>query len=102
MFSVSSYESFEHVIKLRAQVSRLQESPRDFPVVLLGNKSDLSERQVSEEEGQRLANALRIIYYEISLRENDQLEEMFCQFLKDIERYRSTHMQKRKWCCLIH
>ena len=55
------------------------ESQTPANVVLVGNKYDLAtkDRQVSEEEGQRVADIFKIPFYEVSAKKNINVDEVF-------------------------
>ena len=49
-------------------------------MVLIGNKCDLSvEREVTFEEGFKLANEFQLLFFETSAKENVFVEESFMQ-----------------------
>jgi Ras-related protein Rab-6A len=51
--------------------------------LLVGNKIDLKEqREVSEEEGKSKAKELGVIYYEVSAKTGDNLEELFSNIVE--------------------
>lgn len=50
----------------------------DTPMILVGNKSDLSKRTVSEEDAQEMAKSLKMIdYIETSVKDNINVMECF-------------------------
>jgi GTPase SAR1 family protein len=51
--------------------------------LLIGNKIDLkNEREVTEEEGRTKANELGVIYYEVSAKTGQHLEELFSNIVE--------------------
>ncbi|NXE56390.1 RERG inhibitor, partial [Dromaius novaehollandiae] len=73
VYSVTDRCSFDEVVRLCFLVNHLHGSPKrpagadQPPVVLVANKKDLQyDRMVSTEEGQSLAKALKLPFYEIS------------------------------------
>lgn len=49
-------------------------------MLLVGNKCDLSvEREVTFEEGFKLANEFQLLFFETSAKENMNIEESFMQ-----------------------
>ena len=84
----------------------------DIKVILLGNKSDLEEeREVSQEEGRKLAIENNYLFSEISCKENSNIFESFSNLIeityKDIKsKSKNTFSlsnkaikKKRKKCC---
>ena len=53
--------------------------------VLVGNKVDVEDRKVSEEEGRRLAAEFGVDYFEVSAKENSNIAEMFLGVGKEIK-----------------
>lgn len=54
----------------------------EYPIlVLIGNKIDLSveERKVSKEEAQKFADTHKLVYHEVSAKENTNIKNMFLQ-----------------------
>ena len=47
------------------------------PIILVGNKSDLDERQVSYEEGKKYAESKGFNFYETSAKTGENVEEAF-------------------------
>ena len=78
------------------------ESSMPANIVLVGNKLDLAtkERQVSEEEGMRVAEAFNIPFYEVSAKKNLSVDEAFCevamQAMKQSQFYKAEGNSKDK------
>ena len=52
-------------------------------MVLVGNKIDLKEeREVSEEQGRKRAEELGLLYFEVSAKTGDELEELFSNVME--------------------
>lgn len=48
-----------------------------MPIVLVGNKCDIPEREVTTAQGQELANSFGVPYFESSAKERLNVEESF-------------------------
>ncbi len=48
-----------------------------MPVVLVGNKCDIPEREVTKEQGQALAESFGVPYFESSAKERLNVDESF-------------------------
>ena len=85
IFDVTERRSFETV---RAWVEDVDKWASSGTVrILVGNKTDLHDaRQVPTEEGEQLAEELRMKYYETSARENYNVEEAFLGLAGEIKR----------------
>ena len=61
------------------------QSPKTVFLVLVGNKSDLSDkRQVTFEEGQELANRFDMMFFETSAKDGINVDEIFVKSAKEI------------------
>ena len=69
--------------------------------VLVGNKCDKEERQVSTEQGQKLADEKGIKFFETSAKTNENVKEMFEYLTNEIfrnyeEKEESINIKKAK------
>ncbi|KAL9684789.1 hypothetical protein QQ045_022230 [Rhodiola kirilowii] len=72
-----------------------EHSSPDIVIVLVGNKSDLTQyREVSEEDGKKFAEAESLCFMETSAMENVNVEEAFLQMIRRI--HEITRLQKQK------
>ena len=60
--------------------------------VLVGNKADLTERQVSHEEAQAIAEKHGVPYVEVSVRDNSNVNEPFMQLTKKMLQCKGTNL----------
>lgn len=75
VFGVDSRRSFEAVDRWMKQVH--ENSSSDVKVILVGNKCDLRDREVSTEEAAGVARKYNIPFVETSAMENINVEKMF-------------------------
>lgn len=68
-----------------ADVSR--RSPPGIPLLLIGNKSDLPGRQVSEKAGRALAKEWDTLFFECSARDGNNVNEALETFVRCVERH---------------
>jgi putative ribosome biogenesis GTPase RsgA len=50
--------------------------------VLIGNKSDMADRQVSFEEGKKMADSFGVNFFEVSAKNNSNITETFTYMAK--------------------
>lgn len=75
VFDLTQYNTFAAI---KGWVKELQQNVEETMVLaLIGNKSDLQERQVDGEEGRRYATTIGATYHEISVLHNEGVETVF-------------------------
>ncbi|KAL2753933.1 hypothetical protein ACRALDRAFT_2043059 [Sodiomyces alcalophilus JCM 7366] len=87
VYSVSSLASFEMVQVIRDKI--LNHLGTDsVPIVIVGNKSDLrpDQRQVSAEEGKKVADKFQCGWTEASARYNENVSKAFELLIAEIEK----------------
>lgn len=78
----SSFGEIPDIIELIRRV-RDAEKASDIPMILLGNKADLKEaREVTAEQGEKLAEKYRIKFYETSAKTRTNIEEAFFDLVR--------------------
>ncbi len=84
VFDLTNRASFEHVPKW---LEETKAGGKEMPIVLVGNKSDLPDRQVSREEAEAFADKVNISYVESSAKTGAGVGDCFAilagQILKD-------------------
>ncbi|KAI7853288.1 ras-like protein 1 [Circinella umbellata] len=87
VYSITSRMSFEEIATFYQQICRVKD--RDFfPMVLVGNKSDLeADRQVSSQEGRDLARQFGCQFLETSAKNRIHVDDAFYQVVRDIRRF---------------
>ena len=56
----------------------------DIRIVIVGNKIDLEDHQVSRDEANEYARGLGLNYYEVSAKQNVGVEELFKDLAKKL------------------
>jgi len=74
MYDITNRDSFDTISTWLNDIK--DHKGLDFPVILVGNKCDLeTERKVSKEEGESLANHLNFKFFETSNKDGTNVEE---------------------------
>lgn len=78
MYDVTNYSSFSHVGEW---ISVINETSENFPIILLGSKSDLdSYREISRRDGERMAEAMGLNeFMECSSKTGENVKKSFSQ-----------------------
>ena len=83
VYDVTDESSYEKIRDWMEQIlSNTQQE--EIGLVLLGNKCDMEPRSVSEEMGKKMAEELKITYYETSALNGQGIKEAFEELTRDI------------------
>jgi len=89
VFSLTDRSSFEEIYKFHKQVLRVKD--RDvFPILIVGNKSDLPNRQVSQSDIENMAKQLKAPYIECSAKLRINIDEAFFELVRLVRRFQSV------------
>ncbi|XP_012945849.1 ras-related protein R-Ras2 [Aplysia californica] len=108
VYSVIDATSFKEIQKFHRQILRVKDRD-EFPMLLVANKSDLdSQRVVSTEEGQELANKLKIKYIEASAKHRLNVDQAFHELVRIVRKFQEEERppvkpnnRKRKKCKIL-
>eukprot|EP00002_Diphylleia_rotans_P011839 TRINITY_DN232_c0_g1_i1.p1 TRINITY_DN232_c0_g1~~TRINITY_DN232_c0_g1_i1.p1 ORF type:complete len:183 (-),score=46.41 TRINITY_DN232_c0_g1_i1:325-873(-) len=101
VYSVTSKTSLEMVKAINEKILNATGTER-VPRVLVGNKNDLEyERQVSIEEGQKLAKDWGCSFLETSAKHNENITKIFQMCLDDIEKSLNPQPPSRGGCLIV-
>ena len=83
VYDITNRDSFEHISSWIEDC--LAQSPKTVFMVLVGNKSDLTEqRKVSFEEGHQMAKNNNMLFYETSAKSGQNVDKIFQDSAKEI------------------
>ena len=74
VYDISNHNSFEGVKKW---INEAKETASSFQPLLIGNKTDLMERDIKDEELKQYINENNLEYFEVSAKENKNIHETF-------------------------
>ncbi|EMP31243.1 GTPase RhebL1 [Chelonia mydas] len=100
VYSVTSLRSFQVVKTLHNRLYESRGKTR-MPVVLVGNKADLSleSREVKTDEGKKLADTWGAVFLESSAKENQMTRGIFTKIIEEIDRVDNSYGTERS--CLL-
>jgi len=76
VYDISSKSSFDSIKSWASDI--LDKSPNNIKIVLVGNKKDLPNREVTKEAGVQLATDIKACYFvEVSARSGEGIEKLF-------------------------
>lgn len=82
VYDISNRESFEHISNWIEDC--LAQSPKTVFMVLVGNKSDLDNRQVTYEEGKEMAEKSNLMFLKLQLKQVIMLIKSLKNLLKKL------------------
>lgn len=90
VYSVTSKQSFADIKDMKQQIVRIKGTER-VPIVLVGNKIDLDQRQVSTFEGMALAHQWSSGFLEASAKNKSNVNDIFVEVVREM----NINQQKR-------
>jgi GTPase KRas protein len=88
-YSTTSRHSFSVVEEIHAKILRIKEGVKTVPMVLIGNKCDMTtDREVTFEEGKKLAASWGVAFMETSAKNNINVHEAFFQLVREVRKVR--------------
>lgn len=102
IYSVASRSSYD-MIPIIADKILNATGTETLPMIIVGNKSDLDQiqRQVSTEEGQQLAQTLKVPFVETSAKGDINIDKAFERLIAEIERASGTGEDDKEGKCVI-
>lgn len=83
VYSINDRASFNALENWMRQIKT--HASENVVKVLIGNKSDMADRQVSFEEGKKMADSFGINFFEVSAKNNTNITETFTYMAKEIK-----------------
>ena len=85
VFDITNKDSFDKINYWVKQIKENTDSNKKINQVIVGNKIDLqNERQITKEEGEKMAAAYSLKYFETSAKENIGINEFILSIINDI------------------
>lgn len=87
VFSLTDHASFAEITKFQKQILRVKDRD-EFPMLLVGNKSDLEhQRQVSLEEAQQFSCSVGMPYIECSAKLRINVDQAFHELVRIVRKF---------------
>ena len=93
VFDLTSQESF---VALDDWIEDLEKVEKDLPIILVGNKSDLDGRDVSEEEINKIIHDKKFEYFETSALNGSNVNEAFLKLTELVIKHKKSRRNTRK------
>lgn len=103
VYAINSRQSFREIEDLRGSIVRAKDQ-ENVPIILVGNKCDLPDRKVTEEEGRQLAQKYNIPFVETSAKTNTNVTQTFEILVREINntaKYGASIKTKKKSGCAL-
>ena len=84
VFDVGNKESFEKIHDWVKSVHDNIDTYREIQMIIVGNKIDLEERQVTKEEGVKLSEYFEIPYFEASAKNGNGIRSFMMKIIEDV------------------
>lgn len=105
VYDITDRGSFQEVAPLRSLLEEVKR-PKNVPLVLVGNKSDLEHaRQVATQEGERLAAEMACAFYECSACASEGgvgVAEAFHELCREVRRHKTVQGKARRRSSTTH
>ncbi|KAM6456284.1 GTP-binding protein Di-Ras3 isoform 3-T6 [Liasis olivaceus] len=92
VYSVTSRQSVEELQPIYEQICQIKGDVQKVPIMLVGNKSDDTQREVGTSEGEVLATKWKCSFMETSAKMNYNVQELFEELL-NLEKRRNVSLQ---------
>jgi GTPase KRas protein len=102
VYSIASRNSFQEAASLRETILRIREEQEKVPIVLIGNKCDLTEeREVSYDEAQAQAEQWACPFFETSALRNINTKACFHELIREMQINKPDTPEKSGICTLL-
>ena len=83
VYSVVDRNSFEEIPEFYQHILTVK-NRKEFPLILVANKTDQTGRVVSKQEGKQLAEQLKLKYVETSVKDQMSCQKMFDKIVREL------------------
>ncbi|XP_065156929.1 ras-like protein 1 [Atheta coriaria] len=93
VFAVNSAKSFEDISQYREQIKRVKDA-EEVPMVLVGNKCDLSAWAVDTNQAREIAKQYGVPFVETSAKTRMGVDDAFYTLVREIRKDKSSRSKK--------
>ncbi|XP_052405067.1 GTP-binding protein Di-Ras1 [Carassius gibelio] len=91
VYSITSKQSLEELKPIYQQILAIKGNVENIPIMLVGNKSDETQREVNTEDGEAQSKIWKCAFMETSAKTNHNVTELF-QELLNLEKKRNMSL----------
>ncbi|XP_051990640.1 GTP-binding protein Di-Ras1-like [Xyrauchen texanus] len=91
VYSITSKQSLEELKPIYQQILAIKGNMENIPIMLVGNKSDETQREVKNDDGEAQAKTWKCAFMETSAKTNHNVTELF-QELLNLEKKRNMSL----------
>jgi len=101
VYSIIAQSTFNDLPDLREQILRVKDKD-DVPMVLVGNKCDLTDQRViTTEQGEDLSRKFSCAFLEASAKTRVNVDQIFHDLIRQINKHSPPPKKEKKKGCLI-
>eukprot|EP01091_Cochliopodium_minus_P010626 TRINITY_DN2856_c0_g1_i1.p1 TRINITY_DN2856_c0_g1~~TRINITY_DN2856_c0_g1_i1.p1 ORF type:complete len:215 (-),score=50.28 TRINITY_DN2856_c0_g1_i1:14-568(-) len=102
VYSVDCKQSFQQMKEIREQIIRVKDTSF-VPIVIMANKCDLPNREITNEEGIKLAEEWGASYFDVSAKTCTNIHEGFLDVLRKVmySKIKTQKPLKSKKCSIL-
>ncbi|KAJ5079283.1 ras di-ras and rheb family members of small gtpase superfamily [Anaeramoeba ignava] len=102
IYSLVDSPSFETVDEIFNRIEKFQDKKcQEIPIVLIGNKSDLPDRQVENDSGKSKAEEWKVSFFETSAKTGNFVHEAILACVSQILKKRDVDSIQKKKCLIL-
>ena len=87
IYDISKKESFNNLYKYFDEINLYANEQSKICKILIGNKTDILDRAIDEEEGKKVAKEKNMAFFEVSAKDNQNINQVFNFIVNKILRY---------------
>ena len=94
VYAIDNEGSFQEIKNIKKRINRIKNFGQ-VSAILVANKCDYANRQITTEQGQALAAELQMLYIETSAKTGMNCEEAFTTLVREIRKKEAPAVKKK-------